>query len=130
MALQRNKPLRRVNPERAARRKAQRDSEGPLDKVTWEEAVHQLDSGLCVVTSRRIERRSYCYHHVIPKNRLRSDKRFEIVWDPRNGICLVYGVHKQWEDRHEGITIADLPERCLEFAEETGYMGYIERMYG
>jgi hypothetical protein len=127
--MKRSKPLRRVNPERAARRREQRASEGPLTKPEWELAVRRLDRGLCVVEGVVVPHASYSYHHIVAKQRLRGDKRFDIVWHPWNGVTLSYGVHNAWETRHEGLRIRDLPSRCLEFAEEYGYMDYIERLY-
>lgn len=129
MALKRNTPLRRVNPERAARRAAERASEGPLTPREWEIAVRRLDRGLCIVEGVVVPDVSYSYHHVIAKQRLRRDKRFDIVYDPRNGVTVSYGVHSAWEDRHEGIVQAALPKRCFEFAEEYGYLDLLTRLY-
>ena len=123
---------REDGPARAplTRQRKQRPPEGPLSRHDWEREVYRLCESRCIVTGRYVPNpRPINFHHVVAKQRLRRDGRFEVVYHPWNGVLVIDDVHANHETAHRRIRLGELPERCIRFAEEYGYTGYIARFY-
>lgn len=68
-------------------------------------------------------------HHVISQQQLRRVGRYDLLWDPNNGM----GACDKGHDRHhlafDRIPLESIPERCLAFAREHGFEDVIARYY-
>lgn len=72
-------------------------------------------------------------HHIIPKQRLKAhtstlpeEERWAIVYDPRIGIRVCRTAHTPLTNAAWRLTIAEVPEHAIEFAQEHGLGWAIE----
>lgn len=74
-------------------------------------------------------------HHVIERAKLRDAARRlgrpeeEVVWDPRNGLPVLWSRHERHTSRIEPIPRSALLPENVEFAEEIGLGWLLERIY-
>lgn len=83
------------------RRVTHRPPEGPLSPSEWHEAAFRRAGGRCEVKPGErafgaVDERFHA-HHVIPKQRLRKEGCYGLVWDQRNALWIGATVHMSHE---------------------------------
>ncbi len=121
--MKRSKPLARKSSlsrvgAAGRRRKARELPEGPLDPLSWREAVWWVCGGTCVATGEpfMFYERAWDAHHPIPKRLLPPEVRY----DPRNGVVLARSAHAAHTSRFRVVPFEMLPDSCMQFAREIG----------
>lgn len=68
-------------------------------------------------------------HHVVTQQQLRHAGRADLLWDPRNGVTICETPHRRHTRAIQRIHRSRLPQRCLDFASEYGFLDIIDRYY-
>jgi len=68
-------------------------------------------------------------HHVVYQQTLRKLGLSELRWDPHNGMALCERAHRRHHSGHEKLRRDQLPQRCVDFAEQHGLAYVLDRFY-
>jgi 5-methylcytosine-specific restriction endonuclease McrA len=97
--------------------------EGPLTPGEWRYRVWVADHGHCVLCRRWVPLRGGLFvwqaHHVVPKERLRREGLYHLVWDEDNGMTLCFECHGTVES---GVPPIAFPVRLGRFLGRLGQM--------
>jgi hypothetical protein len=112
--LERHAPLRPISERQRAKKKLQRETEGPLTPREWRIEVAKRAGLRCMVTSPPVEAKHpldprFHAHHPLEKGELRARGLYAHVWDPRNGCFVLALVHMA----HRGVNSVPIPRSAL-----------------
>lgn len=65
--------------------------------------------------------------HVVPKQTLKRRGLRHLVYDPINGVCGCYSIHRRHDLAVEKIPRGLLPARCIEWARSHNVLDALER---
>jgi hypothetical protein len=68
-------------------------------------------------------------HHVVTQQQLRKAGREDLMWDPSNGATTCELAHRRHHRAIQRIPLAKLPQRCIDFATEHGFLDILDRYY-
>lgn len=108
------------------RQQAERDREAEVD---FRVAVLATDRG-CIVHDDPSECEGRLeVHHVITQQQLRRARRFDLLWDPDNGATVCETAHRRHTRGLQRIPFSRLPQRCIDFARDNGFLVILDRYY-